>query len=150
MNNITALQKYFCDILAQDKFFVKHNVAALYEDQMDIGYEIDNAMTSMGLSATVMIPDVSLVGADENGVPIGVIDQLIISISEDTITNRARAGACIARDVAVRCVALLNSPECQWQHNRSRPIEDGLTVTNVIFATTLQVAMNDNEENTGE
>lgn len=114
MDNIQTISEIQLAVKAElekNSYFAVHGVTLLIENAKDIEFQIKNAMSSFGITATVATPSLNFRGeyADEDGkYPYWEIPTLNVVVVENPTLNRGRANYATALDTALQIAETLN------------------------------------------
>ena len=141
MNTLYDYQKEVAAILAADPWINTHEVAIIAENSLDLETEIQAALESTGILATVNTPAVKGIG-EYAGQIVGEIEALTIVVAETVAINRQRPNGCTALDAGVRIAGLLHSDTCTFLSLEQAVDEQQATITcTVRLATSINVSL---------
>jgi len=147
IHSISEIQDAVKKELEQNTYFAKHNVPILIENAKDIEFQIKNAMSSLGITATVATPSLTYRGdvvPNEN--PCWEINSMNVVVVENPTLNRGRADYATALDTALQVALTLNRIPTVGISNITQTTQGGLVVVTVNSRTNLDFALEETEE----
>lgn len=146
MTSITALQEEIAALLDADDVLAQGGVKAIAENRLDVEAAVEVALASIGIVATVITPNISGMGVCD-GVPVGEVEELVVSFAEVAAVNRERPNAITALDAALVAAPLLHSATRTFKAiSQSYDEARGLVVCNVSFATSVAISLTNQED----
>lgn len=120
--------------LEKNSYFAVHGVPILIENAKDIEYQIKNAMSSLGITATVSTPSLTYRGnyTDENGqYPYWELPSFNVVVVENPTLNRGRANYATALDTSLQIAETLNTIPNVCNNTIRQTTTGGLVVVTV-------------------
>lgn len=148
--SVSELQIEVKKELEKNTYFVTHGCPIMIENAKDIEFQIKNAMSACGISATVSTPSLTYRGdyADTNEKsPYWEVDSINVVIVENPTLNRGRANYTTALDAALQVAETLNPLPGICNSTISQSTAGGLVVVSVALKTNIVFALiKENEE----
>ena len=106
---ILEAQQAVCTMLANDQWFLRHNIEPLAEDAGNVDAEADRALAEVGLSVAVTTPDIVYAGDNPDGTLRCEIGRMEIACGESPAT-RIELDHPSALDAAIAAARALHDP----------------------------------------
>lgn len=143
-DDITAVQLHFVDLITRDPWCITREVTPLPENSADIEFNIESALSKLGLVAVVMTPLLTYAGKTDTGALHWRVDNLTVAVSEIPLINRARANSATALSVGLRLAHVFRNSGVPVTITQSEL--SGVVIAQLVFKTCFTITQTEDPE----